>query len=145
MAEQSVYSAPEAELATVDAGEYPGLDRLQYFLYSMGIGIANMVLTMMLMDSPLSMVVMLAAIGASVWIIVQRLHNVGMNGWWTLAFIVPLLNIYVGLVCLAFPPGYKTHRTFDTAAKVLIGLFIAFMLLGVIGIIAAIALPAMSG
>ena len=144
MAEQSVYSAPEAELATSYTGDYPGLDRLQYFLYSLGVGIVNMVLSVVLMDSPLSMVILLAAIGASVWIIVQRLQNVGMNGWWTLAFIVPFLNIYIGLVCLAFPPGYKTHKTFDTAAKVLMGLFIGFILLGVIGVVAAIALPAMA-
>jgi uncharacterized membrane protein YhaH (DUF805 family) len=145
MAEHSVYGVPEAELSIADSGDYPGLGRLEYFLYSIGLGIANMALSVLLMDSPLALVVLLAAVGIAVWIIVQRLQNVGMNGWWTLAFVVPFLNIYIGLVCVAFPPGYQAHKTFDTAARVLIGLMVGTVVLAMVGMVAAVALPAMHG
>lgn len=142
MAEQSVYSAPEAQLEMPEeAGSYPGFNRLQYFLFSMAIGVANFMLALMFADTPVvAMITMLAAVGASIYIILMRLKNVGSSAWWVLGFIVPLLNIYVGLMCIAFPPGYASHKQLDTAAKVIIGLFLGLIVLGVV---AAIALPAM--
>ena len=142
MAEQSVYSAPEAQLEMpAEAGVSGGFNRLQYFLYSVGIGVVNVMLTMVFADSPaITMLALVAAIGASVYIVVMRLRNVGSSAWWTLAFIVPLLNIYAGLMCLAFPEGYQTHKQLDSAAKIIIGLFLGVF---VLGIVVAIAVPMM--
>jgi uncharacterized membrane protein YhaH (DUF805 family) len=142
MAEQSVYSAPGAQLEMpADAGIAGGFNRLQYFLFSMGIGIVNMMLTMMFADTPaVAMISIVDAIGVSIYIIVMRLKNVGASPWWTLGFIVPLLNIYVGLMCLAFPEGYQTHKQLDGPAKIIIGLFLGVF---VLGIVAAIAIPMM--
>jgi uncharacterized membrane protein YhaH (DUF805 family) len=144
MAEQSVYSAPAAELEmSRDSSEYDGFNRMQYFLFSLGIGVANLMLTMVFADTPsVAMICMLAAIVASVYIVVMRLKNVGSSAWWILGFIVPLLNIYVGVMCLAFPPGYQSHKQLDTAAKVIIGLFLGVF---VLGIAAAVAVPMLAG
>jgi hypothetical protein len=54
---------------------------------------------------------------------VQRLINVGLSKWWVPGLIVPLLNIWVAIQCIAAPEGYAQHKTLDTAGKVIIGLF----------------------
>ena len=140
MAEQSVYSAPAAQLEMpADASISGGFNRLQYFLFSMGVGIVNLVLAMMFADTPaVAMISIVAAIGVSIYIVVMRLKNVGASPWWTLAFMVPLGNIYAGLMCLAFPEGYQTHKQLDGPAKIIIGLFVGVF---VLGIVAAIAIP----
>jgi len=142
MAEQSVYSAPAAQLEMpTETGMFGGFNRLQYFLFSIGIGGANLMLAMLFADAPaVAMISMVAAVCASIYIIVMRLKNVGASRWWTLAFIVPLLNIYVGLMCLAFPEGYHSHKQLDGSAKIIIGLFLGVF---VLGIVAAIVLPMM--
>ncbi|MCZ6710349.1 MAG: hypothetical protein O7B25_08300 [Gammaproteobacteria bacterium] len=142
MAEQSVYSAPSAQLEMPrETGTFGGFNRLQYFLFSMGVGLVNLVLMTMFADSPVvGMISLVAAVGVSIYIVVMRLKNVGSSAWWTLAFIVPLLNIYVGLMCLAFPEGYRSHKQLDGPAKIIIGLFLGVF---VLGIVAAVALPMM--
>lgn len=144
MAGQSVYSVPQAELEMPhEAGAFGGFNRLQYFLFSMGIGVASQMLAAIFPDTPaIAMISILAAIGASIYIVVMRLKNIGSSPWWTLAFIVPLLNIYIGLKCLAFPEGYQVHKQLDGPAKILIGLFVGVF---VLGIVAAIAIPMMAG
>ena len=146
MAEQSVYAAPAAQLEMPGTtGTFGGVDRLQYFLISMGIGVANMVLTLMFADTPaVAMVSLIAAVIASIYLVVQRLKNIGSSPWWTLAFIVPLLNLYIGMKCLAFPEGYQEHKQLDSAAKIIIGLFLAMFVLAMLGIVAAIAVPMMA-
>lgn len=140
MAEQSIYSAPEASLEMpAEAGEFSGFNRLQYFLFSIAIGVAHLALTGLFASTPaVAMVAMVAAVIASIYIVVMRLKNVGSSPWWVVAFIVPLLNIYAGLMCLAFPPGYARHKQLDGPAKIIIGLFLGVF---VLGIVAAIAVP----
>ena len=69
-----------------------------------------------------------------------RFRNQGSSGLWALGMFVPILNIYTGLRAMAFPEGYADHRTLDTPAKILIGVWLAFF---VLGIGAAILLPAL--
>jgi uncharacterized membrane protein YhaH (DUF805 family) len=140
MAEQSVYSAPEAQLEMPgEMGTFSGFNRLQYFLFSLAIGVANFALGALFADAPVMIAVsMIAAIVASIYIVVMRLKNVGASPWWVLAFIVPLLNIYAGLMCVAFPEGYSQHKQLDGPAKIIIGLFLGVF---VLGIAAAVAVP----
>lgn len=142
MAEQSIYSAPEARLEMpAETGEFGGYNRLQYFLISIAIGLGNVALTGLFADTPaVALLGMAAAVVASIYVIVMRLKNVGSSPWWVLAFIVPLLNIYAGLMCLAFPAGYARHKQLDGPAKIIIALFLGVF---VLGIAAAIALPAL--
>ena len=140
MAETNVYSAPDAELATeVVAGDYEGIRRLPYFGYSFGVQIL-FYLGVFLVGESGTLFLMAALLGVTVWLVVMRLRNTGWSGWWALGMIVPLLNIYVGMRALAFPEGYSDHNTLDTPAKIIIGLFVGFL---VLGIGAAIIIPAL--
>ena len=69
----------------------------------------------------------------------QRCVNIGMNPWWCLGLIVPILNIFVGLRCIAYPEGYEHHKTLDTPAKVLIGLFLAAFVFALFAIVIVLA------
>ena len=140
MAETSVYSAPNAELATETvAGNYEGIRRLPYFGYSIGAQVL-FYLGLFLVGESGSLFLMAALVAATAWIVVMRLKNTGWSGWWALGMLVPLLNIYVGLRAIAFPEGYSDHKTLDTPAKVIIGIFVGFF---VLGIGAALLIPAM--
>ena len=41
-----------------------------------------------------------------VFIVLPRVRDLGMNGWWLLAFLVPLVNIWLGLILLFRAPSY---------------------------------------
>jgi len=143
MAEQSVYQAPSADLSVAAASDYPGLRRLPYFLYGIAAQIAYIMMVGMFADTPVvAGAAMLVWLGVFVYLAFQRFKNIGTSGWWVCMFIVPLANIYFALKATAFPEGYEDHKTMDTAGKVLIGLFVGAIVLGV-G--AAIMLPAMIG
>jgi uncharacterized membrane protein YhaH (DUF805 family) len=74
-------------------------------------------------------------------LLVQRSHDMNLSGWWSLAAIIPL----VGLLWV-FVPGTKGGNRWGAPpppnglAVKIVGLF--FPVLGLIGIVAAIALPA---
>jgi len=71
---------------------------------------------------------------------VKRFANLGMSGAWSLGFLVPLLNIWVGFRCFACPAGYGYHRKLDG-----IGIFLAiiYWLLTLVGILAIAAVVAL--
>jgi hypothetical protein len=55
-----------------------------------------------------------------VWLLLNRLTNVGMNRWWSLAVVVPLLNLWVVFRCLLCPAGYAYHRKMDRSGVAMI-------------------------
>ena len=144
MAEQSVYQAPAADLDTGrEVTEYGGLTRLKYFLYGIGLQVIYYVLLGIsgaAESGAMVAVAFLALLGGTVWLGYQRFVNIGSNGWWCLMIFVPIANIYFGLKALAFPTGYDDHKEMDTAGKVIIGLFVGMIVLGVV---AAIMIPMM--
>ena len=140
MAETNVYDAPDSDLAMeAIAGDYEGLRRLPYFGYSLGVQVL-VYLGLFLVGESGFLFLMAVSVAAGVWLAVMRLKNTGWSGWWVLGMFVPLLNFYVSIRALAFPEGYSDHKTLDTPAKILIGLFVGLF---VVGIVAAIMLPAM--
>lgn len=52
------------------------------------------------------------------YLILERLANVGMSRWWALALVIPILNLWVGFRCLVCPSGYAYHRKLDRAGLV---------------------------
>jgi hypothetical protein len=54
------------------------------------------------------------------FMILNRLDNVGMNRWWSLAIMIPLLNLWVAFLCLFCPAGYAYHRKMDRAGLIMI-------------------------
>ena len=144
MAEQSVYAAPEADLAPAAGDrEYPGIRRLPYFGWGMALNLVYMgTIGALGPESSLVLVPMLLVLVAMGYLVVQRLRNTGSPGWHAAGIVVPVLNIYIGLRAMAFPEGYADHRSLDTPAKVIIGLFVGSM---VLGIAAAVLVPMMVG
>lgn len=55
-----------------------------------------------------------------VWLLLNRLANLGMNRWWSLTLVVPLLNLWLAFRCLFCPAGYAYHRRMDRSGVVLI-------------------------
>ena len=84
-------------------------------------------------------VIVLLLIGGSVSIALQRLKNLGMSGWAMLWTLVPFMNLWIGWRMIACPAGYEDHRSLDTPAKVITGLWIGMVVLSfAMNIIAAV-------
>jgi len=118
--------------------DYGGIGRAAYFGLSFAIGVPNNIVHYFADEAGATGVVLITTIfGLVVTIVlaVQRLKNLGYSGWWTIGLIVPILNILVGLRCLAAPEGYADHKTLDTAGKIIIGLIIGLFVLVVVAAI----------
>ena len=78
--------------------------------------------------------------------VIRRLHDFDSSGWWALLFLVPLVNAIFGLV-LVFRAGSEDTNRFAPPRitrgweKVLGYIGIGFMVLAVVGIVAAVAIP----
>jgi len=76
-----------------------------------------------------ALLILFPAIVGGIALAYQRCKNIGMNPWWSLGIMVPFLNIFVGLRCLAYPEGYEDHKTLDTPAKVILGILVTLLVL----------------
>jgi hypothetical protein len=132
--------------------EYPGYGRLRYFLsifVTMIVFYAILIAVVFAMFSSKAgggaaiigmVVIVLLMVAGSIYIALQRLKNLGMSGWAMLWTLVPFMNLWIGWRMLACPAGYEEHRTLDTAAKVITGIWIGLVALSVVvNIIAAVA------
>jgi uncharacterized protein (DUF983 family) len=61
----------------------------------------------------------------------------GYSSWWCLGAFVPILNILIYFRCMACPEGYAYHKTLDTPAKIIAGIILSLMALGVVVIVLA--------
>lgn len=131
--------------------EYPGYGRLRYFLsifVTMIVFYAILLAVVFAMFSSKGVggavigmvVIVLLMVGGSIYIGLQRLKNLGMSGWAMLWTLVPFMNLWIGWRMLACPAGYEDHRTLDTPAKVITGIWIGSVVLSVVmNIIVAVA------
>ena len=94
------------------------LHRFAYFLR----GIVVEVSMLFLFDNrgatdPLAFVVLILglAVYSLVFIMLPRIRDVGMSGWWLAAAFIPVANVMLGIVLLFRPPHYSV---FDHAAEV---------------------------
>jgi uncharacterized membrane protein YhaH (DUF805 family) len=121
--------------------EYGGIGRLAYVGYSFLAGLAANVLGTIASGTELGPaaagILLIAAIGLTIFITVQRLKNMGYSGWWSLLIFVPLANILVGLRCLICPVGYADTKRLDRTGKILTWIVIGLFLLFVLGIVAS--------
>ena len=146
MSEYNPFAAPsvygDVASENMPRREYGGIGRAAYF----GLGFLVNVLIQLVQTAAVAANSSALIIGTLPFAIVgacalawQRCKNIGMNPWWGLGIMIPILNIFVGLRCLAYPEGYEDHKTLDGAAKVIIGLFLALFLFAVIAIVAVVA------
>ena len=78
-------------------------------------------------EAPVDVRIRLVVVGivasvASIIFAVQRLKNIGWPWFFLFLSLVPIVNLWISLALLGYPPGYAHHRRFDTAAKVIFGI-----------------------
>jgi uncharacterized membrane protein YhaH (DUF805 family) len=86
-----------------------------------------------------------AMMTATLTYVKRRLNDLDQSGWWGILMIIPFINFFFGLY-LVFAPGTKGSNSYGPApcknsTGVIIGGML-FPLIFVVGILAAIALPA---
>lgn len=162
-----LYRAPKADLTRVPDGGYDEtralspkgrFGRIQYLAYSMMASIAGGVLFALLsvamaaigvkegVGVTISLVVLDAILLPVTFIfVIRRLHDLDRTGWFSLAFIIPILNIIIALMLL-FAPGTKGPNKYGPpprpAGKLAGFAVTAFFLVFIFGMLAAIAIPA---
>ncbi|MEW6645797.1 MAG: DUF805 domain-containing protein [Pseudomonadota bacterium] len=166
------YQAPAADVSAVpgqggfdETGPFSPkgrFGRLSYIAWGMLLGGGGTILMAMLgggmaaMDpgsmmamGPLAMIFQVAMLVVMILFAIRRLHDFNASGWWSLLFIVPIANAIFGLV-LMLKGGTEGANRFAAPRvtrgweKVLGYIGIGFMILGVIGIFAAVLIPLMA-
>ena len=130
------------------SGQYGGIRRLAYFAIMTALLAAYVVL--ITWTSPTSPSNPAGASGTDKWewfgmplsqwarfaFAVQvipvylRLKNIGMNPWWCLLALVPLLNLFVAIRCLVFQEGYVETEQLDKVGKVITASFFGVVIGG---------------
>lgn len=105
-------------------------------------------------DGPMGLLMMgaivvpvLLSVVASLLIAIQRLHDFNASGWWVLLMIVPFANLILYLVLLIMPGTQGPNRFDHPPPPNSIGVILLALILPlifVLGILAAIAIPAYS-
>ncbi len=169
MSEQNQYQAPSSDVEQTGTEEYGAvrffavsgrLGRIRYLAYSFGLGIAFMVIVMLasgvmamgggtsagmgIVGGLLMLIAYLVFFVLSIMLTIQRAHDFNASGWLSLVYFIPL----VSLIFLFIPGtdgsnqyGLKTPPNGGAAIVVIVMLVLVF----VIGILAAIAVPAYQG
>ena len=95
----------------------------------------------------LAMVVMLFILVMTVIYAIRRLNDINASGWFVLLFLVPIVNLIMGLL-LVFLPGTKGPNKFGprpvaNSGRVIAAFVVVTVLfVGYIGVLMAVAVPA---
>jgi len=172
MNDPSPYQTPRSAIKPTESGPFgevrifsaqSRLGRVRYIGYSMGLGLLSLLCyglmaglsavfkenssgdLMGLLVTGVLLVVWVATIAISVILAIQRLHDFNASGWWSLLAVAPLVNLALYLTLLIMPgtPGpnrFGNRPPPNTLSVILLALIPP--LIAVIGIIAAIVIPA---
>lgn len=122
--------APGYDEAPMPRAKYPGTGRFGYFFW------LAIVLPLLAMAFGFAFPTLRGAVGEgyAAWlpaaflalagllalgVVLARLRNVGMSGWWLPGFLVPVLNLWLGYRLFACPPGYAAVGKLDGIGVVL--------------------------
>jgi uncharacterized membrane protein YhaH (DUF805 family) len=169
MTHPSPYQPPRGAITPATPARYgeirlfsPGgrLGRVRYIGYSVGLGLLINLLGVgwggalaalagggetELLALGGSLLLIALAVTLSILLSIQRLHDFDASGWWSALNLVPLANLALYLVLLIMPGTRGANRFGDptppnTAGVILLALVVPMV--AVIGIVAAIAIPA---
>jgi len=173
MSEQNQYQAPSSNVEQSSSTAYSNvrlfavsgrIGRIRYLAYTFGISIALMVVVMLgaflssLMNDGsgdmmagggmLMMVLMVLAYGfffvLSIMLTIQRSHDFNSSGWLSLVYFIPLVSLI-----FLFIPGTDGENQYGLKTPpnggATIVVIVMFLLIPIIGILAAIAVPAYQG
>ena len=69
--------------------------------------------------------------------IAERIRNMGWSPWWCLLSLIPIINLFVGVACLACPEGYAQSRKLDMPGKIVAcAIALVFVVIAVVSIAA---------
>jgi uncharacterized membrane protein YhaH (DUF805 family) len=140
MSDQNPYMAPEAQLETVQQGDYQPsiftfrgrIGRLRYLAYGSGttlILVGLYVVTVAIVGAagafgaispetglPIILIIIMSAfyiatIFFSIMFGKRRLNDLNRSGWWILLFIIPFLNLLLAIYLIFFS-GTKKHNNY---------------------------------
>jgi len=129
------------------AGDWPGVRRRGYIFGAIilpmliGVGLVIADEQGIVMDANLRLAlewIVPSLIG--LYFTIQRFPNLGMSRWWTLGYLLPILNLWVGYRQFACPAGYAYHKKLDgpgIALAIIYWLFITLILVA-IGLLIAV-------
>jgi len=113
---------------------YGGIRRLGYFFGTLGLSASLQIYMGIfhLKPDPTTIFIELfiefiLVLSLTFVLVVNRLRNIGMSGWWSVGMLVPIANVYLGVKCLACPEGYQDTKKLDSAGKVIAGIFIGVL------------------
>jgi uncharacterized membrane protein YhaH (DUF805 family) len=127
-----------ADLIQQDEEEknYGGIHRTGYFFGMLGVAVINGIFNAAGQgESGIASIAWIITLVASFVLVVSRLHNIGMSGWWSLLILVPVANLFVGVKCAMCPEGYQYTKTLDTAGKIIAGIFFGLVVLVLISVV----------
>lgn len=169
------YQAPGADVSAIpnqDGFDESGplspkgrFGRLSYLAWGMVVGIVSWIAMLvfgggmaamenagnaggLMAMGPLMLILQLVIMVFAFIFAIRRLHDFDASGWWSLLFIVPVVNVVFGLVLVfkagsAGPNRFAPPRLTRGWEKVLGYIAIGFMVLAIVGVIAAIAIPSL--
>jgi uncharacterized membrane protein YhaH (DUF805 family) len=171
MTDQNPYTTPDASLA-VDMDEtyqptvfsFSGrIGRLRYLAYITGVYLVTAAIAIPIMalvgglaagasDMPVFAMIIMAVVYIALLVIVftfgkRRMNDLNRSGWWMLLFIVPVANLLLTLY-MVFGAGTDGVNDYGAAPNEnpmgvkILGLF--FPIISLIGIVAAVTIPAIS-
>ena len=124
------------------------IGRVRYLAYSMGLGLLIMLIggVVAALTTPmLAIVAYVALIYVNIMMTIKRSHDFNVSGWLTLLIFVPLVNLIFLFVPGTDGPnrfGRKTAPNGSTGVVLVVVLVVGIAL---VGILAAIAIPAYQG
>lgn len=172
MESMNPYQAPAADVSAIPS--QAGLDesgpfspkgrfgRLSYIAWGVLLGILGWIAMMvfgggmaamgpenMAAMGPTIIVLQLIMLVPTILFAIRRLHDFNASGWWSLLFLVPIVN-FVFILVLLLKGGTEGANRFAPPRmtrgweKVLGYIGIGFVVLGVVGIFAAVLIPLMA-
>jgi len=159
------YAAPAADLSQLvnDGQTYTPkmlavngrIGRVRYLCYTMVLSLAlvfaaALVTGVLALINPLlamlGMIIYIPALGVGFIMAIRRLNDMNQTGWLSILTLIPLVNFFFGL-WLVFGPGTAGSNSYGPAPSpntkaIILGAWLPFVIMVVLGIGAAIALPA---
>jgi uncharacterized membrane protein YhaH (DUF805 family) len=117
-----------------------------FVIFAVVIGGVSAMQQQAMTGSPLILVLEVPIIVVAILFSIRRFHDINASGWWSVSMVVPIVNLVAALILL-FKAGsvgsndYGPVRVTRGWEKVVGYIAIGFMILALVGIIAAIVIP----
>ena len=114
-----------------------GIGRLKYLLLQIfliaAIGLGGLVLNRMPFNDAqrIGWIFLIGWMICAGWVTVQRYKNLGYPWYYFFMFLIPIANLYYGVLLSIGPEGYAIHKTGDKWSKIAVVFILIMFILGV--------------